>query len=157
MATFANDDVQTLPKGVEQIPDVANPNEVIPKNEDCTLAQLPSKLYRSSTNLRLSDETGLFSNVKLVVHKDSFLAGGPERFSDISGYISHADNRPIDYKSLAFFCDAFPPSLFNWLRQVGWVPTITLTCYFLRKPTTSGALKSHFKLEVPKNVSSTKN
>ena len=65
----------------------------------------------------------------------------------LAGYLSHADKRPIDYKSLALFCDSMPPCLFNWFHQITWVPTITLTCYFLRKPTVEGPVKGFFYLE----------
>ena len=64
------------------------------------------------------------------------------------GWIKFPDNRPVDFKAIAFFSDAFPPSLFNYIGiEAGWVPTISLTTYFLREPT-SKSIKMHQALEV---------
>jgi hypothetical protein len=52
---------------------------------------------------------------------------------------------------MAIFCDFMPPCLFNWLHKKIWVPTITLTCYFLRKPAVGGPLKVFFNLEVKRS------
>jgi len=53
---------------------------------------------------------------------------------EISGWINFADGREPDTRSLLLFCDAFPPSPFGFLGNVGWVPTVELTVHVRRKP-----------------------
>ncbi len=49
--------------------------------------------------------------------------------------LEYYDKRPIDWKYIAALADCCPPVLFTWLQEItGWVPTISFTVYFLRKP-----------------------
>ncbi len=59
--------------------------------------------------------------------------GEPVGRPETGGWIRFADGRPPDLLSLAFFADAFPPTVLN-LDRFGWVPTIELTIHFRAKP-----------------------
>jgi len=52
----------------------------------------------------------------------------------ISGWIGFRDNREPDARALLLFCDAFPPSPFGLLGNVGWAPTIELTVHVRQRP-----------------------
>lgn len=47
----------------------------------------------------------------------------------VAGWISCKDGRDPDALILPMFTDAFPPSVFNRLGVVGWVPTVELTVH----------------------------
>ncbi len=59
-------------------------------------------------------------------------AGGGEAI--VSGWVRFRDGREPDTHACLLFADAFPPSIFNKLGAVGWVPTIELTVHVRRRP-----------------------
>ena len=64
----------------------------------------------------------------------------------ISGWIRFSDEREPDARSLLLFCDAFPPSPFGYLGNVGWVPTVELTVHVRQRPA-PGWILGQFKTD----------
>ncbi len=62
-----------------------------------------------------------------------FAAGRPSGSGELRGWISFADERPVDPIGLLFFLDALPPATFE-LVATGWVPTLSLTAYVRARP-----------------------
>ncbi len=48
--------------------------------------------------------------------------------------------------SLPFFTDAFPPSLYSLVGNIGWVPTVELTVHVRRAPA-AGWLRARFECD----------
>ncbi|WP_421117958.1 thioesterase family protein [Aquihabitans daechungensis] len=63
----------------------------------------------------------------------SFAAGAPSGRGEMKGWISFADERPIDPLSLLFFLDTLPPATLE-VVLTGWVPTLSLTTYLRAAP-----------------------
>jgi acyl-CoA thioesterase len=66
--------------------------------------------------------------------------------AEINGWIRFLDGRDPDVNSLPLFSDAFPPSLFNVLGVIGWVPTIELTVHVRRRPA-PGWIQAQFRTD----------
>ena len=49
--------------------------------------------------------------------------------AEMTGWLSFADERPIDTLALALVADALPPTVFNIDAPMGWVPTLELTVH----------------------------
>jgi len=87
------------------------------------------------------DRTGSLQGIELPImnrlnvrlHPDQAKPGESE-VPEISGWINFTDGREPDSRSLLLFCDAFPPSPFSFLGNVGWVPTVELTVHVRQKP-----------------------
>ena len=58
----------------------------------------------------------------------AFTRGELSGRADLRGWVSFADDRPVDPLALLFFLDALPPATFG-LAFTGWVPTLSLTAY----------------------------
>lgn len=54
--------------------------------------------------------------------------------TEIRGWLRFADGRPADSLALVFLADVAPPTVFNHLGVVGWVPTLELTTQVRRRP-----------------------
>ena len=61
----------------------------------------------------------------------------------VSGWIKLLDEDSPSILSTILFADAFPPSIFGLLGNIGWVPTLELTVQIRRKPS-SGWVQGEF-------------
>lgn len=66
--------------------------------------------------------------------------------AEINGWIRFLDGREPDVNALLLFADAFPPSLFNVLGVIGWVPTIELTVHVRKRPA-PGWIQTQFRTD----------
>jgi len=73
------------------------------------------------------------SDLRLDPEVIGFASGNPSGKAELRGWISFADNRPVDALGLLFFTDAFPPATFE-LAEAGWVPTLSLSVYVRAVP-----------------------
>lgn len=78
-------------------------------------------------------ELPLLTRLDTRIHPDYASGGGADR-AEMAGWIRFTDGRDPDTRSLPMFADAFPPSLFSLLGEIGWVPTIELTVHVRRRP-----------------------
>lgn len=78
-------------------------------------------------------ELPILSRVDVRIHPDHAVAGASGR-AVIAGWIRFADGTDPSVLALPLFADAFPPSLYPLLGEVGWVPTIELTVHVRRRP-----------------------
>ena len=78
-------------------------------------------------------ELPLLARLDIRIHPDHARAG-TNQHAELAGFIRFTDGRPADALALALFVDAFPPSPFTLLGQIGWVPTVELTVHILRLP-----------------------
>lgn len=90
-------------------------------------------------------ELPILSRVDVRIHPDHAVAGGSDR-AVISGWIRFADGTVPSMLSLPVFADAFPPSLYPLLGQVGWVPTLELTVHVRRHPS-PGWVRARFECD----------
>jgi acyl-CoA thioesterase len=58
------------------------------------------------------------------------LFSGERQAMEVGGWLGHAESRPIDALSLAFFADAIMPAPFMRLSEPNAAPTIDLTVHF---------------------------
>lgn len=63
-----------------------------------------------------------------------FFTGRKSGTAEMRGWISFADERPVDTLALVLFADALPPTVFNIDAPVGWVPTVELTVHVRAVP-----------------------
>ncbi len=87
----------------------------------------------------------IMNRLNVRLHPDQVMpeqAGAPV----ISGWIGFKDSRIPDTRSLLLFCDAFPPSPFGLLGNVGWAPTVELTVHVRQRPT-PGWVLGEFKTD----------
>jgi acyl-CoA thioesterase len=87
------------------------------------------------------DRTGDLQGIELPIMNRLSVRLNPEQSVSgestepvISGWIRFTDGREPDARSLLLFCDAFPPSPFGYLGNVGWVPTVELTVHVRQRP-----------------------
>ena len=71
--------------------------------------------------------------------------GAAER-AVVAGWIRFADGDEPTALALPLFADAFPPSLYPLLGQVGWVPTVELTVHVRRRPA-PGWIRARFECD----------
>jgi len=86
---------------------------------------------------RSGDQQGVILPIRarldMLLHPEQALAGQANE-ARTSGWIRCADQRKPDCLSLLTFSDAFPPSVFGLLGNIGWVPTVELTVHVRRQP-----------------------
>ncbi len=87
----------------------------------------------------------ILSRTDVYVHPDHAVAGGRER-AVVEGWIRFADATHPSTMSLPFFTDAFPPSLYSLVGNIGWVPTVELTVHVRRAPA-AGWLRARFECD----------
>lgn len=75
----------------------------------------------------------ILDRLDIRLHPDEAAAGAAGR-AQVSGWIGFRDGRPPDALASLLLVDAFPPSVFGLLGQIGWVPTIELTVHVRRRP-----------------------
>lgn len=90
-------------------------------------------------------ELPILSRVDVRIHPDEAVAGG-SRKAIISGWIRLADGAEPSVLALPLFADAFPPSLYPLLGEVGWVPTLELTVHVRRAPA-PGWVRARFECD----------
>ena len=78
-------------------------------------------------------ELPIRTRLDMLLNPSQALAGQASE-ARISGWIRFADQRPPDCLSLLTFSDAFPPSVFGLMGNIGWVPTVELTVHVRRAP-----------------------
>lgn len=64
----------------------------------------------------------------------AFARGERGAATELRGWLRFADGRPADGLALAFFADVLPPTVFNHLGVMRWVPTLELTTQVRRRP-----------------------
>lgn len=88
--------------------------------------------------------TPLSEVIETRMHPDSgWLQGKPTGVPKVTGWTRFRDGQPPDPWSLLFFADAFAPTVFEWLPERAWVPTIELTVHVRSLPV-SGWLRASF-------------
>jgi acyl-CoA thioesterase len=75
----------------------------------------------------------ILQRLDIRLHPDEAVPGAAGK-AQVSGWIRLADGRAPDALACVLMADAFPPSVFGLLGQVGWVPTIELTVHLRRRP-----------------------
>ena len=63
-----------------------------------------------------------------------FFHGAKSGTAEMQGWISFADDRPLDTLALVLIADALPPAVFHLDGVVGWVPTLELTVHVRAVP-----------------------
>lgn len=112
LSAVAHDDHElTMP-----MPPVPPPEECVPRSGAEQGVDLP-----------------ILDRVDIVIDPTQALGGAAGR-AEVTGWIRLADGTPPDVATLPLFADAFPPSLFGLLGNVGWVPSIELTVHVRRHP-----------------------
>lgn len=99
------------------------------------------------------DRSGDLQSIKLPIMNRLNVRLHPEQISPgqsdapvISGWIGFKKNRAPDARALLLFCDAFPPSPFGLLGDVGWAPTVELTVHIRQRPA-PGWILGEFKTD----------
>lgn len=95
----------------------------LPPPEDCIL--------RSGAEQAL--DLPILDRVEVRVPPE-YAQAGTRTEAEIVGWIRFCDGREPDSRTLPLFTDAFPPSLFAKLGNIGWVPTIELTVHVRQRP-----------------------
>lgn len=104
-------------------PELGLPAPDLPPPEDCV----------DRSELAQGVELPILSRVEVRLRPEHAVAGGADE-ALIEGWIRFRDHAPPDTLSLPLFCDAFPPSLYPFVRDIGWVPTVELTVHPRRRP-----------------------
>ncbi|MEM9711528.1 MAG: thioesterase family protein [Actinomycetota bacterium] len=78
-------------------------------------------------------ELPILSRLDVRLHPDLTVSGGSDR-ALMEGWIRLRDGTEPTSLTLPLFADAFPPSLYPLVGNVGWVPTIELTVHVRRRP-----------------------
>lgn len=107
----------------------------IPAPDDCT--------HRSQ--LGQGVELPILDRLDVRIHPDRAVSGGSDD-AVIEGWIRFVDEADPSPLSLLLFADAFPPSLYPRLGQVGWVPSIELTVHVRRRPA-PGWIQARFECD----------
>jgi len=131
LAAFA--DLGASREDHESSPGLTIPRAELPPPEEC----------RSRLTLEQGVDLPIASRVDVRIHPALADAGQAGR-AEIAGWIRFHDGRPPDSAALVLFADAFPPSVFGLLGQVGWVPTLELTVHVRRRPA-AGWIAARFR------------
>jgi acyl-CoA thioesterase len=83
-------------------------------------------------------------DLRLTPDSSAWARGRPTGIAEIAGWIRFADGRPPDVRSLPLFADAFPPTAFNVVDGIAWVPTLELTVHVRGRPA-DGWLRCRFR------------
>ncbi len=102
---------------------ISAPAPAIPAPDDC--------VQRSGEAQGV--DLSLLSRLDTRIHPDHASGATIDR-AELAGWIRFTDGRPPDSRSLVLFADAFPPSVFSLLGNIGWVPTVELTVHVRRRP-----------------------
>lgn len=73
-------------------------------------------------------------DVRYAPPADRFLRGETGGSLECGGQVAFTGGRPMDMLGLACVIDAYPPTTFSRYGPAGWVPTLTLSVYFRRRP-----------------------
>jgi len=99
------------------------------------------------------DRSGDLQGIKLPIMNRLNVRLHPDQISPgrtgapvISGWIGFKNDRAPDARALLLFCDAFPPSPFGLLGNVGWAPTVELTVHIRQRPA-PGWILGEFKTD----------
>lgn len=106
----------TAPEVVLAAPDLPPPEECVDRSELAQGVELP-----------------ILSRVDVRLRPDQTISGGSDR-ALIEGWIRFGDGTEPSSLTLPLFADAFPPSLYPLVGNIGWVPTIELTVHVRRRP-----------------------
>lgn len=112
----AGDDEGSAPRIELPPPDVPPPEECVDRSELAQGVDLP-----------------ILSRVEVRLRPD-LAEPGAAGDAVMEGWIRFRDGAAPDTMSLPLFCDAFPPSLYPYVRDIGWVPTVELTVHPRRRP-----------------------
>ncbi len=118
MAAFSDLDV-----GSDAAPEIAPEAPELPPPERCI----------DRAELAQGVDLPILSRVDVRLRPDQTISGGSDR-ALIEGWIRFRDSTEPSSLTLPFFADAFPPSLYPLVGNVGWVPTIELTVHVRRRP-----------------------
>lgn len=93
----------------------------------------PPESCATRSGLEQGIELPILDRVDVMINPEQ---GGTRQTgaATVTGWIRLADGTAPDVLALLLFADAFPPSLFAVLGDVGWVPTIELTVHVRRRP-----------------------
>jgi len=114
-------------------PDLPSPNE-------CIDAAVLLRKFSSGTSIG-APRLRIAQTYKMLVPKDSAFAqstlvGKVGTKSIVEAWVGFNDNRKVSLRSLALFCDAFPPPVLN-VAPSDWVPTMEYTVHFWGRPQAS--------------------
>lgn len=87
----------------------------------------------------------ILERLDVRIHPDHAVAGAADR-AVIAGWIRFTDGTDPSVLALPLFADAFPPSLYPLLGEVGWVPTIELTVHVRARPA-AGWVRARFECD----------
>lgn len=93
----------------------------------------PPEEYVDRSELDQGVELPILSRVEVRLRPDLAEPGAAGE-AVVEGWIRFRDGAAPDTMSLPLWCDAFPPSLYPMVRDVGWVPTVELTVHPRRRP-----------------------
>ncbi len=118
MAAFSD-----LRTGSAAAPEVLLPRPDVPPPEECV----------DRSELAQGVDLPILSRVDVLLHPDQTVSGGSDR-AQMDGWIRFRDGTDPTSLTLPLFADAFPPSLYPLVGNIGWVPTIELTVHVRRHP-----------------------
>ncbi|MGD9972922.1 MAG: thioesterase family protein [Desulfatirhabdiaceae bacterium] len=83
-------------------------------------------------------------DVRLDPGHAGWMQGSLIDISELKGWITFRDDRPLDISAIALIADSFPPPVFASQGAVAWVPTIELSIHVRNLPQTQW-LKCRFR------------
>lgn len=112
-----------LTTGDQHVAELTVPPPDLPAPEDCV----------DRSELAQGVDLPILSRVDVRLRPEQSISGGSER-AVIEGWIRFRDGTEPASGTLPLFADAFPPSLYPLVGNLGWVPTIELTVHVRRRP-----------------------
>ncbi len=104
----------------------------------------PSECVLRDDSIGPEGTTPLAEVIETRMHPDSgWLKGKPTGIPKVVGWTRFRDGHAPDPWSLLFFADALAPTVFEWLPERSWVPTIEMTVHIRSLPV-SGWLRASF-------------